>query len=80
MNFRVLPEELCVQSFILCIIKQLFSTSMCLLTHPHCNHLPSYTFMSLTVTASSHMSITVTPCLPWVAVNLLSGQNHFNLL
>lgn len=82
MNFRVLPEELCVQTFILCIIKQLLSTSpcLCLLTHTHCKPIRSCIFMSLTATASSHMSITVTLRLPRVAVNLLSGQNHFNLL
>lgn len=31
-------------------------------------------------TAFSYMSITVTPYLPWVDVNLLPGQNHFHLL
>lgn len=31
-------------------------------------------------TASSYMPITVTPCLPWLAVSLLPGQNHFQQL
>lgn len=46
--------------------------------------LQSYKFIHIYVTqnstASSYMSITVTPCLHWVAVNLLPGQNHFHLL
>lgn len=51
MNFRALPEELCVQTCILCIIKKLLSTStcLCLLIHPHCSPVRSYTFMSLKI-------------------------------
>lgn len=51
MNFRALPEELCVQTCILCIIKKLLSTStcLCLLIHPHCSPIRSYTFMSLKI-------------------------------
>lgn len=45
--------------------------------------LQSYKIIHIYVTqnsASSYMSIRVNPCLPWVAVNLLPGQNHFHLL
>lgn len=46
--------------------------------------LQSYKIIHIYVTqnstASSYMSITVTPCLHWVAVNLLPGQNDFHLL
>lgn len=46
--------------------------------------LQSYKIIHIYVTqnstASSYMSITVTPWIPWVAVNLLPEQNHFHLL
>lgn len=51
MNFKALPEELCVQTRILCIIKKLLSTStcLCLLIHPHYSPIRSSTFMSLKI-------------------------------
>lgn len=50
-EFQGTSEELCVQTCILCIIKKLLSTStcLCLLIHPHCSPIRSYTFMSLKI-------------------------------
>jgi len=76
MNFVAFPEDLCL-NFHPVLHQATASTCLFLLTHPHSDPIRSYTFMSLTVTATSRMSSTVPPYLPWVAVNLLSGQNLF---